>query len=153
MKVKVKPITLVPCSGFNLAGEVARKACAMISEKEIPEIAETLCLVGFTKAAITKHVEALRPILRKLRRQKIIAVEGCEYECSSTLLRELVGIEIDEKVIVKWTLGPILKNEYMNKVDKVSFWDNACKEGVRMVVDAIKLSIKRLLPNLSCKKL
>jgi len=132
---KFKQICLIPCSGFNILGESARRASGIVSEIEMSDVAETLDLVGVTKAFMTGHFNAASPIIKRMKKQKVITIEGCEYCCATGLI-ELMGIKPVEKIILRHFLALEEREDELSKITSVT------EEDIRKSVDIIKRCIE-----------
>lgn len=130
---RVKPVCLFPCSGFNIPGQAARVASAIVSEKELPDICETLGIVELTRAFIDGKAAAFE---RKLRKQKVITVDGCPFQCAKELLRRFVRVEPARELIVSLS---------EDRLDEASKLTHTTDEDIRRAVDAIKKCVEELM--------
>ncbi len=87
-----KPIAIMSCEGACLRGEVARQAANLICHSLAAEKTVRICLGG----AFTKDT-GQRRLLRKA--QRVIALEGCFINCSSRMMKGVIG-ELEPEVIV-----------------------------------------------------
>ncbi|MDF2954471.1 MAG: hypothetical protein OD815_000087 [Candidatus Alkanophagales archaeon MCA70_species_2] len=130
---EVKPVCLFPCSGFNIPGQAARVASAIVSERELPDVCEALGIVELTVAFIGGKAAAFE---KKLRKQKVITVDGCPYQCAKNLLQRFVRVEPARELIVG------LSEDRLEESSKLT---HTTDEDVRRVVDAIKKCVEELM--------
>ena len=129
-----KPICLFPCSGFNIPGEAARRASAIVSEEIFPDISETLGIVELTRAFIDGNTPSFR---KKLGKQKVITVDGCSYQCAREFITRFLRIEPEREIVIG--LGG-------NREEEASKLTRTRKEDIDRAVLLIKECIEEIYP-------
>jgi len=102
--MKKKKIMIVPCSGANMTGEIARRASVVVCEETRSDVAGLMSITSTAKAMIYGDGNTLHHLLRLLKGQKVICVEGCDYACSRGIL-EFAGVKPDFSLDVGVLLG------------------------------------------------
>ena len=87
-----KPVAVMCCEGACLRGEVARQAANLLCHSLAPDQTVRICLGG----AFTKDT-GQRSLVRKAPR--VIALEGCFLNCSSRMMRGVIG-DLEPEVII-----------------------------------------------------
>ena len=87
-----KPVAVMSCEGACLRGEVARQAANLLCHSLAPDQTVRICLGG----AFTKDT-GQRGLVRNAPR--VIALEGCFLNCSSRMMRGVIG-DLKPEVIV-----------------------------------------------------
>ncbi|MHC1565310.1 MAG: putative zinc-binding protein [Candidatus Syntropharchaeales archaeon] len=121
---KAKPICLFPCSGFNIPGEAVRMASGIISEEIYPDISETMGIVELTRAFIDGNAQGFK---KKLGKQKVVTIDGCQYQCAREFIRRFLQIEPDREIIFRLAD----REEVANKITHTKEED--IKEAVRLI--------------------
>lgn len=128
-----KPVCLFPCSGFNILGEAARRAAAIISEGDYSEVSETLGIVELTRAFMDGNASVFK---KKLSKQKVIAIDGCQYQCGRELLKRFLRIEPQKDIIIG------IEEERKEEANKLT---HTKEEDIKRAVNLIKQQIEELL--------
>ena len=87
-----KPVAVLSCEGACLRGEVAREAANLLCHALAPDRTARICLGG----AFTKDT-GQRDLVRNAPR--VIALEGCFLNCSSRMMRGVIG-DLEPEVII-----------------------------------------------------
>lgn len=87
-----KPVAVMCCEGACLRGEVARQAANLLCHSLAPEQTVRVCLGG----AFTKDT-GQRGLVRNAPR--VIALEGCFLNCSSRMMKGVLG-HLEPEVII-----------------------------------------------------
>jgi len=87
-----KPVAVLSCEGACLRGEVARQAANLLCHALAPDRTARICLGG----AFTKDT-GQRDLVRNAPR--VIALEGCFLNCSSRMMRGVIG-DLEPEVII-----------------------------------------------------
>ena len=87
-----KPVAVMCCEGACLRGEVARQAANILCHSLAPDQTVRICLGG----AFTKDT-GQRSLVRNAPR--VIALEGCFLNCSSRMMKGVVGNLTPEVII------------------------------------------------------
>ena len=87
-----KPVAVMCCEGACLRGEVARQAANLLCHSLAPDQTVRICLGG----AFTKDT-GQRSLVRDAPR--VIALEGCFLNCSSRMMRGVIG-DLEPEVII-----------------------------------------------------
>ncbi len=87
-----KPVAVMCCEGACLRGEVARQAANLLCHSLAPDQTVRICLGG----AFTKDT-GQRGLVRNA--PKVIALEGCFLNCSSRMMRGVIG-DLEPEIIV-----------------------------------------------------
>jgi uncharacterized metal-binding protein len=86
------PVAVMSCEGACLRGEVARQAANLLCHALAPDRTARICLGGaFTKDAGQRNVVRNAP--------RVIALEGCFLNCSSRMMRGVIG-DLEPEVII-----------------------------------------------------
>lgn len=102
--VKKKNIILIPCSGAEYNGELARRVAIRLSENSKISLISTMhCSTIFLKNVLLKQERMIEITKNNLRSSYIIIIDGCKISCASTIFRFLqiepdIVIHIDELV-------------------------------------------------------
>ena len=80
----MKEIVLCACSGMNPRGEVARASVYDVSQED----GNKICCIVATAGGKQKYIDLAQA-------SKIIAVNGCPQNCTTTLLKDKGGINLD----------------------------------------------------------
>jgi uncharacterized metal-binding protein len=87
-----KPIAVLSCEGACLRGEVARQAANLLCHALAPDRTVRICLGGaFTKDTGQRNLVRNAP--------RTIALEGCFLNCSSRMMRGVIG-DLEPEVII-----------------------------------------------------
>ena len=89
---KSKPVAVMSCEGACLRGEVARQAANLLCHSLAPDQTVRICLGG----AFTKDT-GQRSLVRNAPR--VIALEGCFLNCSSRMMRGVIG-DLEPEIII-----------------------------------------------------
>lgn len=87
-----KPVAVMCCEGACLRGEVARQAANLLCHSLAPDRTVRICLGG----AFTKDT-GQRSLVRDAPR--VIALEGCFLNCSSRMMRGVIG-DLEPEIIL-----------------------------------------------------
>ena len=87
-----KPVAVMCCEGACLRGEVARQAANLLCHSLAPDQTVRICLGG----AFTKDT-GQRSLVRNAPR--VIALEGCFLNCSSRMMRGVIG-DLEPEIII-----------------------------------------------------
>ncbi len=87
-----KAVAIMSCEGACLRGEIARRAANEICHSLAPEKTVRICLGG----AFTKDT-GQRNLVRNAKR--VIALEGCFINCSSRMMKGVIGV-LEPEVII-----------------------------------------------------
>ena len=87
-----KPVAVMCCEGACLRGEVARQAANLLCHSLAPDQTVRICLGG----AFTKDT-GQRSLVRDAPR--VIALEGCFLNCSSRMMRGVIG-DLEPEIII-----------------------------------------------------
>jgi uncharacterized metal-binding protein len=87
-----KPVAVMSCEGACLRGEVARQAANLLCHSLAPDQTVRICLGG----AFTKDTSQ-RGLVRNAPR--VIALEGCFLNCSSRMMRGVIG-DLEPEIIL-----------------------------------------------------
>ncbi len=87
-----KPVAVLSCEGACLRGEVARQAANLLCHALAPDRTVRICLGG----AFTKDT-GQRGLVRNA--PKVIALGGCFLNCSSRMMRGVIG-DLGPEVII-----------------------------------------------------
>jgi uncharacterized metal-binding protein len=132
---KPKPICLFPCSGFNIPGEAGRRASAIISECYYSDVSETLGIVELTRAFIDGQASVFK---KKLSKQKVITVDGCQYQCAKEFITRFIRIEPEREIIIGLA-------EAEEREKEASRLTNTREEDIKRAVDLIRRCIEELI--------
>ena len=87
-----KPVAVMSCEGACLRGEVARQAANLLCHSLAPDATVRICLGGaFTKDTGQRNLVRNAP--------RVIALEGCFLNCSSRMMRGVIG-DLKPEVII-----------------------------------------------------
>ncbi|MFW5895541.1 MAG: putative zinc-binding protein [archaeon] len=88
-------IILIPCSGSEYNGELARQVAIRLNEKSpISKKSSMLCSTTFLKNILLKKEVFVDITKNNLNSSFVIVIEGCKSTCKSLILRH-IGIKPD----------------------------------------------------------
>ncbi|MFX1457428.1 MAG: putative zinc-binding protein [Promethearchaeota archaeon] len=138
IKDKIEDIVLIPCSGAEYHGELARQVAIHLEEKStISTISSLNCMTIFLKNVILKKESMVEIIKNHLKHLNIIIINGCRTACASEIYSYL-GIVPDLIISVQ----DIIPKHHLNLNDLKHFENvpklsEITKEDIKKVSDYI----------------
>ncbi|MHA1800080.1 MAG: putative zinc-binding protein [Candidatus Helarchaeota archaeon] len=88
-------IILIPCSGAEYNGELARQVAITLSEKSvIADHTSTLCLTIFMKHILLNENRLLEITKKKMEQSRVVIIDGCSGACVFKIFKNL-NIKVD----------------------------------------------------------
>ncbi|NHI91066.1 MAG: hypothetical protein EAX96_01100 [Candidatus Lokiarchaeota archaeon] len=123
---KYERISLIPCSGADYNGELARQAAIKLSEDSpISEFSNMLCFTIFLRYNLLKEDQMASLMKTNLLSTYIVVIDGCSGACAFRILK---GLDIEpnlvvnlQKLVPKEVVSPknvksILTHRSLNKI-------------------------------------
>ena len=113
----IEKITLIPCSGSEYHGELARQAAIIISEKsKISNITSMTCSTIFLKNVLLNKDKLVEISKNHLKNSFIVIINGCKTSCASEIYRVL---EIEPNLII--SVQDLIPKQHLNLNDLNAF--------------------------------
>ncbi|MFO7794679.1 MAG: putative zinc-binding protein [Promethearchaeati archaeon] len=95
LEEKFENIILIPCSGSEYHGELARRVAISLAEKsEISMLASMTCSTIFLKNVLLEKEQLVEISKNHLKNSFVVIINGCHTSCSSQIYEHL-GISPD----------------------------------------------------------
>ncbi|MEJ2248968.1 MAG: putative zinc-binding protein [Candidatus Lokiarchaeota archaeon] len=118
---KYESILLIPCSGSEYNGELARRVAIKLNENSpISSKSSMFCSTIFIKNLLLKKEKLIEITRNNLESNFIVAIDGCKTSCESLILNN-VGIKPDMIIHV----DDFIPKERLNFNDLNAFKDRA----------------------------
>ncbi len=89
-EIQVENIVLIPCSGSEYHGELARQAAIRLAEKsKIASNSSMTCSTIFLKNVLLEKEQLVEITKNHLKHSFIIIINGCNTACASVIYRHL----------------------------------------------------------------
>ena len=141
---KFNNIILIPCSGSEYHGELARQVAIRLTEKsKISSLASMTCSTIFLKNILLKKEQIVEITKNHLKHSFLIMINGCNTSCASQIYEHL-GITPDLIISVQ----DIIPKQRLNLNDLESFKDKnklseIKEEDIEKVIDYVMDEIKK----------
>lgn len=148
IKDKNEDIVLIPCSGVEYHGELARQVAIYLDEKStISTISSLTCMTIFLKNVLIKKESMVEITKNHLKHSYIIIINGCRTACPSEIYSYL-GIVPDLIISVQ----DIIPKHHLNLNDLKDFKNapklsGITKEDIKKVSDYILNELYEQLNN------
>lgn len=138
----IENIILIPCSGSEYHGELARQVAIRLSEKsKISSITSMTCSTIFLKNVLLGRENLVEITKNHLNNSFIIIINGCNSSCTSEIYRFL---EIEPNMVI--SVQDIIPKPHLNLNDLNTFKKLPKLSEVKNV--DIALVIKKILDEL-----
>ena len=141
---KFENIILIPCSGSEYHGELARQVAIQIAEKSgISNLASMTCSTIFLKNVLLRKDQMVQISKNHLENSFLIMINGCNTACMSQIY-DYIGVKPDLIISVQ----DIIPKERINLNDLNTFKNknklSEIKEGdINKVVDYVFTELKK----------
>jgi uncharacterized metal-binding protein len=116
-EIQAKNIVLIPCSGAEYHGELARQVAIRLAEKsKIAFISSMTCSTIFLKNVLLEKQQLVEITKNHLKHSFIIIINGCNTACTSAIY-EYLGIVPDLIISVQ----DIIPKQHINLNDLDTF--------------------------------
>ncbi|MFO8018426.1 MAG: putative zinc-binding protein [Promethearchaeia archaeon] len=149
-KKSLDNIVLIPCSGSEYNGELARQVAIRLNDEGvISKNSSMLCSTTFLKNILLEKQSLVDITKNNLKSSFLIVIEGCKSSCKSLILKQL-GINPD----MIFHVDQIVPKERLNLSDLEVFKNrprlsNIKKDDISKMVDYIIKSLKEKGYNLN----
>ena len=143
-EIQGENIVLIPCSGSEYNGELARQVAIRLAEKsEIASISSMTCSTIFLKNVLLGKEKLVEITKSHLEHSFIIIIDGCNTACASVIYKHL---EILPDLII--SIQAIIPKQRMNLKDLNTFKNlpklsEIKEEDIRKVLEYILQELHR----------
>ena len=143
-EIQVENIVLIPCSGSEYHGELARQVAIRLAEKsKIASISSMTCSTIFLKNVLLEKQQLVEITKNHLKHSFIIIINGCNTACASAIYKHL-GIVPDLIISVQ----DIIPKQRMNLNDLNTFKNlpklsEIKEEDIRKVIEIVLQELKK----------
>ncbi|TES94854.1 MAG: hypothetical protein E3J90_11065 [Promethearchaeota archaeon] len=148
-EIQVENIVLIPCSGSEYHGELARQVAIRLAEKsKIASISSMTCSTIFFKNVLLEKQQLVEISKNHLKHSFIIIIDGCNTACASAIYKHL---DIVPDLII--SVQDIIPKQRMNLNDLNTFKNlpklsEIKEEDIRNVIEFVLKELKKLCPNI-----
>ena len=143
-EIQVENIVLIPCSGSEYHGELARQVAIRLAEKsKIASISSMTCSTIFLKNVLLEKEQLVEITKNHLKHSFIIIINGCNTACASVIYKHL---DIVPDLIV--SVQDIIPKQRM-KLNDLNTFKNLPKlseikeEDIRKVLEFVLQELKK----------
>jgi len=142
-EIQVENIVLIPCSGSEYHGELARQVAIRLAEKsEIASISSMTCSTIFLKNVLLENHQLVEITKNHLKQSFIIIINGCKTACTSVIYKHL---DIVPDLII--SVQDVIPKQRMNLNDLNTFRNlpklsEIKDEDIRKVVEFVLQELK-----------
>ena len=142
--IHAKNIVLIPCSGSEYHGELARQVAIRLAEKsKIAPISSMTCSTIFLKNALLGKEHLVEITKNHLKHSFIIIINGCNAACASAIYKHL---DIVPDLII--SVQDIIPKQHMNLNDLNAFKNlpklsEIKEEDVKKVIEYVLQELKK----------
>ena len=142
-EIKAVNIVLIPCSGSEYHGELARQVAIRLAEKsKIASISSMTCSTIFLKNVLLEKEKLVEITKNHLEHSFIIIINGCNTACTSVIYKHL---DIVPDLII--SVQDIIPKQHMNLNDLNTFRNlpklsEIKDEDIRKVVEFVLQELK-----------
>ena len=142
-EIQAENIVLIPCSGSEYHGELARQAAIRLAEKsKIASISSMTCSTIFLKNVLLEKEQLVEITKNHLKHSFIIIINGCNTACASTIYKHL---DVAPDLII--SVQDIVPKQRMNLNDLNSFKNfpklsEIKEEDIRKVLESVLQELK-----------
>ena len=116
-EIQAKNIVLIPCSGSEYHGELARQVAIRLAEKSrIASISSMTCSTIFLKNILLGKDNLVEITKNHLKQSFLIIINGCNTACASVIYKHL---DIAPDMII--SINDIIPKQHMNLNDLNTF--------------------------------
>jgi uncharacterized metal-binding protein len=143
-EIQAENIVLIPCSGSEYHGELARQVAIQLAEKsKIAAISSMTCSTIFLKNFLLGKEKLVEITKNHLEHSFIIIINGCNTACTSVIYKHL---EITPDLII--SVQDIIPKQRMNLNDLTTFkklpkLSEIKKEDIRKVLEFILQELEK----------
>ena len=142
-EIQAENIVLIPCSGSEYHGELARQVAIRLTEKsKIASISSMTCSTIFLKNVLLEKEQLVEITKNHLKHSFIIIINGCNTACASTIYNHL---DVAPDLII--SVQDIVPKQRMNLNDLNSFKNfpklsEIKEEDIRKVLESVLQELK-----------
>ena len=143
-EIKAENIVLIPCSGSEYHGELARQVAIRLAEKsKISSISSMTCSTIFFKNVLLEKEKLVEITKNHLEHSFIIIINGCNAACTSVIYEHL---DIQPDLII--SVHDIIPKHRMNLNDLNTFKNlpklsKIKEEDIKKVLDFVLQKLKK----------
>jgi len=143
-EIKAENIVLIPCSGSEYHGELARQVAIRLAEKsKISSISSMTCSTIFFKNVLLEKEKLVEITKNHLEHSFIIIINGCNAACTSVIYEHL---DIQPDLII--SVQDIIPKHRMNLNDLNTFKNlpklsKIKEEDIKKVLDFVLQKLKK----------
>ena len=143
-EIKGENIVLIPCSGSEYHGELARQVAIRLAEKsKIASISSMTCSTIFFKNVLLEKEKLVEITKNHLEHSFIIIINGCNTACTSVIYKHL---DIVPDLI--FSVQDIIPKQHMNLNDLNTFKNlpklsEIKEEDIRKVLEFVLQKLKK----------
>ena len=143
-EIQAENIILIPCSGSEYHGELARQVAIRLAEKsKIASISSMTCSTIFLKNVLLEKEKLVEITKNHLEHSFIIIINGCNKTCASVIYKHL---NIVPDLII--SVQDIIPKQHMNLNDLNTFKNlpklsEIKEEDIRKVIEFVLQELKK----------
>ena len=143
-EIKAENIVLIPCSGSEYHGELARQVVIRLAEKsKIASISSMTCSTIFFKNVLLEKEKLVEITKNHLEHSFIIIINGCNTACTSVMYKHL---DIVPDLII--SVQDVIPKQRMNLNDLNTFKNlpklsEIKEEDIRKVIEFVLQELKK----------
>jgi uncharacterized metal-binding protein len=143
-EIQAENIVLIPCSGSEYHGELARQVAIRLAEKsEIASISSMTCSTIFLKNVLLGKEKLVEITKNHLEHSFIIIINGCNTACTSVIYKHL---DIVPDLII--SVQDVIPKQRMNLNDLTTFkklpkLSEIKKEDIRKVLEFVLQELEK----------
>jgi len=145
LEEKFENIILIPCSGSEYHGELARQVAIRLTEKsEISALASMTCSTIFLKNVLLEKEQLVEISKKHLEHSFVVIINGCNTSCSSHIYEHL---GISPQLII--SVQDIIPKQRIN-INDINSFKNQKKlseiksEDVQKVIDHVLKELEKI---------
>ncbi|TKJ20107.1 MAG: hypothetical protein CEE43_13745 [Promethearchaeota archaeon Loki_b32] len=148
--INEKNIVLIPCSGSEHHGELARQVAIHLAEKsKIASISSMTCSTIFLKNILLEKEQLVEITKNHLKHSFIIVINGCNIACASVIYKHL---DVVPDLII--SVQDIIPKQRMNLNDLNTFKNlpklsEIKEEGITKVIEFVLQELKNKGPRIN----
>ncbi len=142
--IQAENIILIPCSGSEYHGELARQVAIRLAEKsKIAIISSLTCSTIFLKNVLLEKEQLVEITKNHLKHSFIIIINGCNTACASVIYEHL---DIVPDLII--SVQDIIPKQHMNLNDLNTFKNlpklsEIKEEDIKMVIEFVLQELQK----------